>query len=246
MQSDSPEEDVPAPERQANSPPTASAAALIAAVSGGTTAASSVSPVSSQADLGLGAPPAYSSPNNSTGSLRGTSARRSSYNERTNPAGTIMRAADLGSGMDTVRPVKRVDAAGSLRMSADYMGSIKRAGSSSGPTSPTSSSGESALQTPAPAPASPGKLVKPHPRRSPSEIAKAGVAMIDDVVVPTLQNTIRDDMDAREIESLSMLVRGFQDLREANPELAYNVVLDVLSGINEYVPLVQFVRNFRS
>ena len=40
-------------------------------------------------------------------------------------------------------------------------------------------------------------------------------------------------MDAREIESLSMLVRGFTDLREANPELAYNVVLDVLAGINE-------------
>jgi serine/threonine-protein kinase 24/25/MST4 len=42
-------------------------------------------------------------------------------------------------------------------------------------------------------------------------------------------------MDAREIESLSMLSRGFAELREANPELAYNVILDVLSGINEYV-----------
>jgi serine/threonine-protein kinase 24/25/MST4 len=42
-------------------------------------------------------------------------------------------------------------------------------------------------------------------------------------------------MDAREIESLSMLSRGFQELREVNPELAYNVVLDVLAGINECV-----------
>jgi serine/threonine-protein kinase 24/25/MST4 len=42
-------------------------------------------------------------------------------------------------------------------------------------------------------------------------------------------------MDAREIESLSMLSRGFAELKEANPELAYNVILDVLSGINEYV-----------
>ena len=40
-------------------------------------------------------------------------------------------------------------------------------------------------------------------------------------------------MDAREIESLSMLARGFTDLRDVNPELLYNVVLDVLSGINE-------------
>lgn len=44
---------------------------------------------------------------------------------------------------------------------------------------------------------------------------------------------IRDDMDAREIESLSMLSRGFNELKDANPELAYNVVLDILSGLNE-------------
>lgn len=44
-------------------------------------------------------------------------------------------------------------------------------------------------------------------------------------------------MDAREIESLSMLSRGFQELRDVNPELAYHVILDILSGINEYVYL---------
>jgi serine/threonine-protein kinase 24/25/MST4 len=44
---------------------------------------------------------------------------------------------------------------------------------------------------------------------------------------------IRDDMDAREIESLSMLQRGFEELKEANAELAYNVILDILQGINE-------------
>jgi serine/threonine-protein kinase 24/25/MST4 len=42
-------------------------------------------------------------------------------------------------------------------------------------------------------------------------------------------------MDAREIESLSMLTRGFDELKEANPELAYNVILDILQGINESV-----------
>ena len=42
-------------------------------------------------------------------------------------------------------------------------------------------------------------------------------------------------MDAREIESLSMLSRGFQELRDVNPELSFNVILDILSGINEYV-----------
>lgn len=48
-------------------------------------------------------------------------------------------------------------------------------------------------------------------------------------------------MDAREIESLSMLSRGFQELRDVNPELAYHVLLDILSGINECVSLaIQF------
>jgi serine/threonine-protein kinase 24/25/MST4 len=42
-------------------------------------------------------------------------------------------------------------------------------------------------------------------------------------------------MEAKELESLSMLSRGFIELKEANPELAYNLVLDILSGINEYV-----------
>lgn len=41
-------------------------------------------------------------------------------------------------------------------------------------------------------------------------------------------------MDARELEALSMLSRGFIDLKDANPELAYNLLLDILSGINEY------------
>jgi serine/threonine-protein kinase 24/25/MST4 len=42
-------------------------------------------------------------------------------------------------------------------------------------------------------------------------------------------------MDAHEIESLSMLSRGFLELKEANPELAYNVILDILCGINECI-----------
>ncbi|EJD48435.1 Pkinase-domain-containing protein [Auricularia subglabra TFB-10046 SS5] len=211
-----------APAPGPHSPPTASAAALVAAVSGADA-------------IGLGAPPAYSSPNNSTGSLRGSTGRRSSYNARTNPNGTIMRPADLGTGMDTVRPVKRVDAANSLRLSAEYINSTRRSGSS-GPTSPTASEAGSG---------SPGKLIKPHPRRSPSEVAKAGSAMIDEVVLPTLQQSIRDDMDAREIESLSMLLRGFTDLREANPELAYNVMLDILAGINDNNAVRQHISTTR-
>lgn len=49
----------------------------------------------------------------------------------------------------------------------------------------------------------------------------------------TRPQSIRDGMDAREIESLSMISRGFEELRDVNPEMAYNVIVDILSGINE-------------
>ncbi|KZV81164.1 hypothetical protein EXIGLDRAFT_628865 [Exidia glandulosa HHB12029] len=42
-----------------------------------------------------------------------------------------------------------------------------------------------------------------------------------------------------------MLVRGFTELREANSELAYNVILDVLSGINENNAVRQHVSTTR-
>jgi len=56
---------------------------------------------------------------------------------------------------------------------------------------------------------------------------------VDEVISPILNNTIRDDMDAREIESLSMLQRGFAELKDANPHLAHNVIIDILQGIDD-------------
>ncbi|KAJ7591006.1 Ste20-like serine/threonine kinase [Mycena floridula] len=153
------------------------------------------------------APPAY------TGSIRAS--RRSSY------AGA--KHADVGNGIDTIRPIKKVDAVGSLRLSSEFVGSIKRDGSStSAPPSPTIH------------------------RRSTSEIGKAGASLVDDVVIPIIGKAIRDDMDAREIESLSMLSRGFAELKDANPELAYNVILDILSGINENTAVRQHINTTRS
>lgn len=79
--------------------------------------------------------------------------------------------------MHTVRPVKRVDAAGSLRNSAEYVGSAR-----SPPLSPkpeieagTSGSGKSNNSS--------GKLRK----RSKEETANAGRLLVDQVVLPTLQ-----------------------------------------------------------
>lgn len=104
-----------------------------------------------------GAPPAY------TGSIR--SKRRASYAERTSVrgAGTVLNEADLGTGVDTIRPVKRVDPVGSLRISAEFVGNLRREGSSSTPTSPTKHT------------------------RAASEAGQAGKAMVDEVVLPILR-----------------------------------------------------------
>ncbi|OAX43495.1 Pkinase-domain-containing protein [Rhizopogon vinicolor AM-OR11-026] len=170
----------------------------------------------------LGAPPAY------TGSVRST--RRASYAARHNMtgSGTIMREADLGSGVDTIRPVKKVDTLGSLKLSAEYVGTTRsRENSPSSPTSPSRDRSSSSF------------------KRKVSESERAGRAMIDAVVLPVLQNAIRDDMDAREIESLSIISRGFAELKEANPALSYNIILDILSGINENPAVRQHVQTSR-
>ncbi|EIW61937.1 Pkinase-domain-containing protein [Trametes versicolor FP-101664 SS1] len=152
-------------------------------------------------------PPAY------TGSIR--SSRRASYAMRSNSSnGTVLGEADIGSGVDTIRPVKKVDTVRSLRLSEEYVGSVR---SREGSTSSTPSSPQS---------------LKGSQKRA-GEAAKAGKAMVEGVLLPLLQKTTRDDMDAREIESLSMISRGFEELGTVNPELAYNLVLDMLAGIND-------------
>ncbi|KAG6897441.1 hypothetical protein C0992_001440 [Termitomyces sp. T32_za158] len=164
----------------------------------------------------LGAPPAY------TGSVH--SNRRTSYSTKVSVggAGTVLREADVGTGVDTIRPVRKIDPAGSLRLSAEFVGNMRKDGNPTSQTSPTKHS------------------------RTPSQVRKAGSALVDEVVLPILQNAIRDDIDAREIESLSMLSRGFLELKEANPELAYNVILDILSGINDNQAIRQHVQTSRN
>ncbi|KAF8505850.1 Pkinase-domain-containing protein [Russula emetica] len=169
----------------------------------------------------LGAPPAY---------VR--TPRRSSYAARMAPNGTVVREADIGTGVDTIRPVKKIDTTGSLRLSSEFVGSMRaRDGCNSGsaPTSPTS----------------PVKDRSSAHKRAASEAAKAARSLVDEVVLPTIQKAITDDMDAREIESLSMLSRGFQELRDVNPELSFNVILDILSGLNDNAAIRQHVQTSR-
>ncbi|KAI0005092.1 STE STE20 YSK protein kinase [Russula compacta] len=175
------------------------------------------------ANQDLGAPPAY---------VR--TPRRSSYAARTAPNGTIVREADIGTGIDTIRPVKKIDTTGSLRLSSEYVGSIRARESSSGGSVPTS-------------PVSPVMKDRSSAhKRAMSDVVRAGRSLVDEVVLPTIQKAITDDMDAREIESLSMLSRGFQELRDVNPELSFNVILDILTGLNENAAVRQHVQTSRS
>ncbi|KIP10586.1 hypothetical protein PHLGIDRAFT_18269 [Phlebiopsis gigantea 11061_1 CR5-6] len=170
-------------------------------------------------------PPAYSGSVRSVGSQR-----RASYAARTNiTTGTVLGEADLGNGIDTIRPVKMVDTIRSLRLSEEYVGSLKRERSGSGsqsgssPSSPVNSKGSTKRL----------------------EAENAGRMMVNEVVLPILDKATKDGMDAREIESLSMVSRGFEELRDVNPGLAYNVILDILSGIDENQLVKQHVQTSR-
>lgn len=164
-------------------------------------------------------PPAYS------GSVR--SSRRASCAERnmTEGRGTVLREADLGTGVDTIRPVKKVDTVGSLRLSHEYVGSQREGASGSSPASPAT-------------PKSPHK-------RTLSDSMKAGQSIVDDIILPICQRTIHDDMDAREIESLSMISRGFSELKDVNPDLACNLIVDILAGVNENNAVKQYINTSR-
>ncbi|KZS91222.1 Pkinase-domain-containing protein, partial [Sistotremastrum niveocremeum HHB9708] len=133
------------------------------------------------------------------------SAKRSSYAARQNSKGTVLRFADLGNGMDTLRPIKQVDAAGSLRLSEEYLGSIRRRhalGNGNGHPNSNGSSG--------------------------SKRARIGEMIVSSIILPSAI-----EMSAQELEPLSMLSRGFSDLRLANPSRAYDLMTDIMNGMNE-------------
>lgn len=110
-------------------------------------------------------PPAY------TGSVR--SSGRSSYATRSmrDGRGTVLREADLGSGVDTIRPVKKVDTVGSLRLSHEFVGSQRDGSSGSSPSSPVT-------------PKSPHK-------RALSDCMKAGQSIVDDIILPICERVSR-------------------------------------------------------
>lgn len=119
-------------------------------------------PDDAEAEAPLGAPLASSS-----ASVR--SNRQASYMERVpDGAGTVLRKADFGTGVDTIGPVTP----GSLRLSAESVGNMCEDSNPTSSTSPTKHS------------------------RASSQVGKAGTVLIDEVVLPILQN-VRQPLHAK-------------------------------------------------
>ncbi|KAL8281206.1 hypothetical protein RQP46_006240 [Phenoliferia psychrophenolica] len=178
-------------------------------------------------------------------------AGRNSWQARHNINGTVVRAGDVGTGHDTIRPVKRLDSAGSHRASTEFVGSVNQrhrapsSSSSSGGSLRSKSSGGSSLSDHAstagttPNPSNASNAGGPDLNHD----AVLGRALVDQVVGPAIERLtsvgdrkgkgVERTMDARDIEALSMVRKGFEDLGESNPALAWQALADILAGINE-------------
>ena len=145
--------------------------------------------------------------------------RKSSFNQRHDINGTVLKAADVATGMDTIRPVKRIDSGGSARISQEYIGSTRS----------NDGLGVDLSAIDARYPIKMDSTEKDEEDGS----GQAGRALVHDVVLPVLERAKRDNMDAVEIEALEMISRGFAELSHANSKLAYTTIVDLLLSMNE-------------
>jgi serine/threonine-protein kinase 24/25/MST4 len=148
-------------------------------------------------------------------------ARKSRWSERHDINGTVLKAADVATGMDTIRPVKRIDKGGSARVSQEYIGSAR-------------SSDGLGLDLSATDPQYPIRSLDDTDEGEEEEgTGQAGRALVHDVVLPVLERAKRDNVDAAEIEALEMISKGFAELSHANSKLAYSTIVDLLLSMNE-------------
>ncbi|UZJ57469.1 hypothetical protein CBS101457_006789 [Exobasidium rhododendri] len=160
--------------------------------------------------------------------------KRSSWNERNDINGTILKVGDVKTGMDTIRPVKRLNAGGSARFSKDFIGTNGRASSSSdglgvdadgkGGIHSATEEGEEGEEEEAEEKAE---------RQDSDRSGRAGRALVRDVVLPVLERAKQDNLKATEIEALEMISKGFSDLSKVNSNLAYSTIVDLLLSMNE-------------
>lgn len=118
--------------------------------------------------------------------------RKSSKSARNDINGTIMHAADVGAGRETIRPVKRFDSTGSNRGSADLSTSFRKRKVSDAPSIRRISSQNGQIEKDFPTPVSEKSEAEVglFQMDALGETALIGRALIDDVVVPTLDRVV--------------------------------------------------------
>ncbi|GAK67061.1 uncharacterized protein PAN0_016d5287 [Moesziomyces antarcticus] len=153
--------------------------------------------------------------------------RRSSWNERNDINGTVLREGDVANGLETLRPVRRLDAGGSAKLSQQYIGSLRSGSAPSG----LEKSGELAEAVPRAlrhsrsALASSSSTAQAH--------ATAGENLVKDVILPVMERAKAQELEAGEVEALEMIAKGFEDLSLLNSRLAYSTIVDLLLSMND-------------
>ncbi|SJX65598.1 Ste20-like kinase Don3 [Sporisorium reilianum f. sp. reilianum] len=177
------------------------------------------------------ASPSHSRNTSAASTSRPTEARtrRSSWNERNDINGTVLKEADVANGLETLRPVRRLDVGGSARISQQYIGSSRSDSAPSGldkaGQADASSPQRKQLRHSRSALASSSSTARAH--------ATAGENLVRDVILPVMDRAKEQDADAAEVEALNMISKGFEDLSLLNSRLAYSTIVDLLLSMND-------------
>ncbi|SPO31274.1 probable Ste20-like kinase Don3 [Ustilago trichophora] len=178
------------------------------------------------------ASPSHSRNGSAASSARSTEirTRRSSWNERNDINGTVLKEADVANGLETLRPVRRLDAGGSAKISQQYIGSLRSGSAPSGldkagKAAQADGSPQRQLRHSRSALASSSSAAKAH--------ATASENLVRDVILPVMDRAKEQDLDAAEVEALDMISKGFEDLSMLNSRLAYSTIVDLLLSMND-------------
>ncbi|BGO96344.1 hypothetical protein NBRC10512_000570 [Rhodotorula toruloides] len=184
--------------------------------------------------------------------------KKNSYRARHDINGTVLAAGDVGSGLNTVRPIKRLDSATSHRNSTEFIRTVSQRQRQHAPSlpSPASSSKESLVSSAAETDdvtseitpdTSAASLAPPSENGREEEVKKLGRTVVRDVISPVIDSMCapqrkkkgskdvgeEKEANAAELESLTMIRKGFEELAASRPELAWKLVEGVLSGVND-------------
>ncbi|GAA6005964.1 hypothetical protein JCM11491_004074 [Sporobolomyces phaffii] len=142
-----------------------------------------------------------------------------------------------GSGLNTVRPLPRSDSGQSQRASAELVRSTsqRKVRQSSTSSNTPSASHESADAIPnSRETAGPSPTARSESQAIRRERDKLGKAVVLEVLGPVIEGlSDRDGVKAEEVEALSAIRKGFEDLIQANPSLGWKVVEGLLEGVND-------------